>query len=650
MTDRPILDIPLDTTAFDAFKAKYDAYRAKLAESSKEWGEVNKHAADLATRFQGMFDKMREANEAVAKLAAGTAAAGDAQDHSAGSWTHISSSAKTFAGYVRNSSLSLAKWAGLTGLFASILSAGGLYGIGRMAAGVGSRRSSAMSYGMGYGEMQSFETHFSRLGNARGLLSGFNNAMTSADDRAPLYSLMGADADRRLAGKSPGAALAEALPDIKRLVDRTDPRNMQNVLQATGVDKLGVDLNTAETIRRMSPQEINEMSSGFESDRDPMSLPPDLQLKWQNFETTLDEAGEEIENHFAANLGNLAPGLAKLADGMAHLFEALLKEGGPAQHWLESANKGIDAFATQLGSKTFLDAVGTFVHDVGAIGSIIGQVVGMFLPAKVGPPGRSPIEEGVDPNKPWGDAPDGAPPDVVEWYRRNNERDRVHGAAPARSGDNGPAVGPEAADQSPWQANRGAPLNYDQIRGRANQDRGQWGAPGQNMVQIRDQQGRTTMVNAVAAPHFQSFLEELEARGYKVNSLGGYNYRNKVTGGGLSQHAYGNAIDVNPYANPFGGHSTDMPDDISEIAARHGLSWGGDWRGTKDPMHFEYTGVDPKFSNDKPAEKASSVVTKGMTNRVEVDNSSGNNVETTTKNVGPLFFDSTRASPWRFDH
>jgi hypothetical protein len=55
---------------------------------------------------------------------------------------------------------------------------------------------------------------------------------------------------------------------------------------------------------------------------------------------------------------------------------------------------------------------------------------------------------------------------------------------------------------------------------------------------------------------------------------------------------YGNAIDINPAQNPFRGNRTDMPPNISDLAAKHGLIWGGDWRpGSRDPMHFEWTGA-----------------------------------------------------------
>jgi hypothetical protein len=72
----------------------------------------------------------------------------------------------------------------------------------------------------------------------------------------------------------------------------------------------------------------------------------------------------------------------------------------------------------------------------------------------------------------------------------------------------------------------------------------------------------------------------------------------KHGGNTMSEHAYGNAIDINPDRNPFHSGKTDLPANVSEMAARHGLTWGGDWgKGSQDPMHFEWTG---KSAPNKP--------------------------------------------------
>lgn len=131
------------------------------------------------------------------------------------------------------------------------------------------------------------------------------------------------------------------------------------------------------------------------------------------------------------------------------------------------------------------------------------------------------------------------------------------------------------------------------LRGKANFMHGQYGGVGQNLQSITLASGKKLMVNAAAAEAFKGFADELEASGYNIKSIAGFNPRTKRGGSGWSQHAYGNAIDINPGTNPqYGG--TDLPANVRDMAAKYGLSWGGDWsKRYRDPMHFEWNGSQP---------------------------------------------------------
>lgn len=133
------------------------------------------------------------------------------------------------------------------------------------------------------------------------------------------------------------------------------------------------------------------------------------------------------------------------------------------------------------------------------------------------------------------------------------------------------------------------------LRGKANFMNGQYGAPGQNQTTVKLASGKSVTVNSAAAESFKSFVDELESSGYKIDSIGGYAMRGKRKGGGWSQHAYGNAIDINPSRNAQDGTMrTDMPANVRDMAAKYGLSWGGDWsKKYNDPMHFEWNGSQP---------------------------------------------------------
>jgi hypothetical protein len=136
--------------------------------------------------------------------------------------------------------------------------------------------------------------------------------------------------------------------------------------------------------------------------------------------------------------------------------------------------------------------------------------------------------------------------------------------------------------------------------------------PQPELTTITSPSGVRLTIAKDAADAFGGLLGDLESRGYKLDQsqTGGYNARPIAGTDTWSQHAYGHAADINWRNNPQGGGGgSDLPDDIGAIAASHGLTWGGNWKGdTRDPMHFELasatTAQSPKTSNPPRAQMA----------------------------------------------
>lgn len=95
------------------------------------------------------------------------------------------------------------------------------------------------------------------------------------------------------------------------------------------------------------------------------------------------------------------------------------------------------------------------------------------------------------------------------------------------------------------------------------------------------------------------------------NNTGGFVCRPAVGQSSYSQHAYGLAVDVNPFQNPYvRGDGVVLPELASAYAdrgrarpgmvlpgsevvaafARVGWEWGGEWQSLKDYMHFSLSG------------------------------------------------------------
>jgi hypothetical protein len=74
-----------------------------------------------------------------------------------------------------------------------------------------------------------------------------------------------------------------------------------------------------------------------------------------------------------------------------------------------------------------------------------------------------------------------------------------------------------------------------------------------------------------------------------LHQIGGtYFFRARRGSRRVSMHARGAAIDIDPADNPMGrAGKGDMDPRIVEAFKKEGWRWGGDYKGTKDKMHFE---------------------------------------------------------------
>jgi hypothetical protein len=85
---------------------------------------------------------------------------------------------------------------------------------------------------------------------------------------------------------------------------------------------------------------------------------------------------------------------------------------------------------------------------------------------------------------------------------------------------------------------------------------------------------------------------------YDIWSAQTFGYTPRTVGGRIrvSQHAFGNAVDVNSLANPHtdGPLVTNMPGWFVDAWKEAGFCWGGDWVDQSDAMHFSWRG--PSFT------------------------------------------------------
>jgi len=73
----------------------------------------------------------------------------------------------------------------------------------------------------------------------------------------------------------------------------------------------------------------------------------------------------------------------------------------------------------------------------------------------------------------------------------------------------------------------------------------------------------------------------------KIDIFGGaFVFRKKRGSNKLSLHSYGIAIDINPQENAMRTKGN-MPEWFIQCMKKYEFVWGGDWKSSKDPMHFQ---------------------------------------------------------------
>lgn len=82
-------------------------------------------------------------------------------------------------------------------------------------------------------------------------------------------------------------------------------------------------------------------------------------------------------------------------------------------------------------------------------------------------------------------------------------------------------------------------------------------------------------------------VQKIKATG--ANDFGGcFNIRPIAGSNNWSNHSWAAAIDLSPGSNGFNVEKTTLGKIVVDTFKAHGARWGGDYKGRKDPMHFEF--------------------------------------------------------------
>lgn len=125
------------------------------------------------------------------------------------------------------------------------------------------------------------------------------------------------------------------------------------------------------------------------------------------------------------------------------------------------------------------------------------------------------------------------------------------------------------------------------------------------IVPIRDADGNkstiTLLVHRAVKDDFIAAFDEMYRMNFPVRAedTGTYKWRKMASSNKQSHHSYGVVADINWDSNPMLGVSEgayrpyvdpySVTPKVVAIWKKYGFYWGGDWKSTKDYMHFTYT-------------------------------------------------------------
>ena len=116
---------------------------------------------------------------------------------------------------------------------------------------------------------------------------------------------------------------------------------------------------------------------------------------------------------------------------------------------------------------------------------------------------------------------------------------------------------------------------------------------GSKMTTVRAA-GIAVSVRSELAPLIDWLLNQTAAQGYGLRHGECWGFANRAIRGTdrPSNHSWGLAVDLNAPANPMSAQLvTDMPPSMVELWKSKQFRWGGDYRGRKDAMHYEFMGT-----------------------------------------------------------
>jgi hypothetical protein len=353
--DQPIVKIEIDSTDFDSFSDRFNAYREQLKANPEAWASVNKEIGGTKSAFESAavaFDRIQKGAENPKVPRVFEQLTKNAKE-SEKSWGKISKeiekSSRFMQGLVRGS-ISFSAFGGAIGAVGALGAA--TFGATVAATGsVAAQNASSRGLGLELGKESAFNTYFKRFGLSSSDLETMENAKSDVTKQTPLLAA-------GLTSQQINSEDAEQLQyDFAKRVgkqysewEKNSPAFALSQASAYGY----TDIYSPDQLRNLGSYsasgELDKAQDQFNSHWRQMGVDQESADKASGFDTNLAADWKKIETAFDSAALTLAPTVTKLADGFADAVSAFAnsKEFASDVTEFETAVGGLANAATQL--------------------------------------------------------------------------------------------------------------------------------------------------------------------------------------------------------------------------------------------------------------------------------------------------------------
>jgi hypothetical protein len=375
MAAKSIIEVEVDDSQFEAFKAKFEEYGAQLKEMPGEWGKSESVVDSMSASFERMTAFLLAQQETLQGQRENAEALKKDEDkesktlsEKSKSMEKIKESTKGIAANIAGATASLLKWVGIGSILTGLAGGGGLFGLDRLAGSVGDARKSAQGLGVTTGEEKAFNLNYDRvLGDPRGLMGSVADAQ---QDRSRMWEF-GAMGISNPQGKEAAPLTLEVIQRAKTIVDQGD--GSKGYAEAHGLLAMGFTMEDLRRLHTLRQEELDDIKKKMARDAERFRVDDAVSRQWQEFKVQLGEAGNAIQIAFIKGLVGLIPGLTKLSTEVASFIEVFMGRED-VKEFIDTFGERLKAWAEYLGTDEFKGKVGKFIDGVKLLGAEIWAV------------------------------------------------------------------------------------------------------------------------------------------------------------------------------------------------------------------------------------------------------------------------------------